>query len=375
MSSNTRFLYASLALLGSIFLASCGGETAQAPAAAAAAPLVTVAKPLVKTVSDWDDFVGRFEAVEHVEIRPRVSGYLVEVGFEDGAMVKAGDLLFRIDPRPFEASVNEATSRVRSMQTRLDNAGTELERARGLVELRAVSQEEFETLTAAALSAESELEGARAALRTAELNLEYTRITAPVAGRMSWSRMDVGNTVKADDTLLSTLVSVDPIHFSFQGSEAVYLQYKRQNPDGVAGAPVRIRLQDEMEHAWEGSLEFFDNAISAGSGTIRGRALVENADGFLVPGMFGHLQLQAAASYEGVLLPDTAIGTRGAQRLAYVVDSDMVVQARTVVLGPLHEGLRVIRSGLQGDETVIIDGIQRAIPGITVQTVPGSFED
>lgn len=372
MPSSTR-LYAGLALCGSLLLVACQGEAPQAPAAPP--PMVTVATPLVRTVSDWDDFVGRFEAVEHVELRPRVSGYLVEVGFADGAMVEAGDLLFRIDPRPFEARVSEAASRVRSVETRLDNARTELERARSLMDLQAVSQEEFDALNATVLAAESDVEAARASLRSAELDLEYTRITAPVAGRASFRRVDVGNTVKADDTLLTTLVSVDPIHFVFQSSEANYLRYRRANPEGLAGAPVRIRLQDENEAGREGELEFFDNSISSGSGTIQGRALVSNPDGFLVPGMFGSLQLQATESYEGILLPDTAIGTRGAQRLVFVVDANGVVQARPVELGPLNDGLRVIRSGLEGNESVVIDGIQRATPGITVQAVNGSIED
>lgn len=371
MSSFNRF-YAGFALCGLIFLASCQGE---APPPSAQPPMVTVASPVVRTVEDWDNFVGRFEAIEHVEIRPRVSGYLVEVGFIDGATVEAGDLLFRIDARPFEARVREAASRVQSAETRLENARTELERARGLRDLQAVSQEEFDSLNAALQNAESDLEATKAVLLSTELDLDYTRITAPVSGKASFRRVDVGNTVKADDTLLTTLVSVDPIHFVFQGSEAAYLRYRRANPEGIEGAPVRVSLQDEAEANREGVLEFFDNSISSGSGTIRGRALIPNPDGFLVPGMFGQLQLQATEPYEGILLPDSAIGTRGAQRLVYVIDSSNVVQARLVELGPLIDGLRVIRSGLQGTESVVIDGIQRAIPGITVQAVNGSIQD
>jgi RND family efflux transporter MFP subunit len=358
-------LHATLFALASFMLSACSEAP---PPAAAEAPMVTVAHPLKQNISDWDGFVGQFEAMQHVDVRPRVSGYLVEIAFEDGAQVKQGDLLFRIDPRPFEAVLDQARSQVKSVQTKLENAQTELERAKGLISLKAVSQEEFDALNATVLSAQSELDAARAAQRAAELDVEFTQVTAPVSGRLSYHRVDVGNIVKEDDTLLTTVVSVDPMRFSFQGSEAMLLRYKRQNPDGVAGAPVRIRLQDETDYAWDGKLEFFDNAIDAGSGTIRGRALVSNPDGFLVPGMFGHLQLQAAASYDGILLPDDAISTRGAQRIVFVVSADNVVSAQQVELGPLNSGLRVIRAGLTGDEMVVVSGLQRAFPGSTVQT-------
>ncbi|MBN1237681.1 MAG: efflux RND transporter periplasmic adaptor subunit, partial [Gammaproteobacteria bacterium] len=200
-----------------------------------------------------------------------------------------------------------------------------------------------------------------------ELDVDFTRVTAPTAGRVSYRRVDVGNAVRADDTVLTTIVSVDPIHFVFQGSEAAYLRYKRQG--GVrdeGGTPVRIRLQDEETYRWQGRVDFLDNSIDFGSGTIRGRAVVPNPDGFLTPGMFGHMQLQASERYSGLLLPDTAIATRGAQRIVYVVDGDGIVAAREVQLGPLHGGLRVIRSGITADDRVVVDGQQRARPGQAV---------
>ena len=358
----------------SLILVACGQEQ-QSPGQGAVVPEVTVARPLVRTIADWDNYIGQFEAVERVELRPRVTGYLVEVNFEDGQMVDVGDPLFRIDPRPFEAELNEAQSRVRSAETRRENASTELDRARGLVEIQAVSQEEFDALNAALLTATSDLEAARAAMRAAQLDVEFTRITAPVSGRISWRRVDVGNAVRADETLLTTIVSVDPIHFAFQGSEAMYLKYKRENPGGNQGAPVRIRLQDEEEHQWQGQLDFIDNVIDTASGTVRGRAVLDNPEGFLMPGMFGHMQLQASGEYEGILLPDTAIGTRGAQRIVYLVDEAGVVSTRQIELGPLNEGLRVIRSGLDGNERVVINGLQRAIPGMTVQPVTSEIAD
>lgn len=362
-------LCAAVLLLGPV-LTGCTKNTPPPPAA----PQVTVAKPLKRQLSDWDDFVGQFEAVKEVAIRSRVNGYLAEIGFKDGEIVKAGSLLFRIDPRPFEAALEQAKAHVRSIESRLNNTRTQRDRATKLLPAQAVSQADVDNLNAALLGAESDLAEARAAQRTAELNLDFTRITAPMAGRVSYHRVDVGNTVKADDTLLTTLVSVDPIHFSFQVSEATYLRYARQNTNGSAGAPVRIRLQDETTPAREGKLEFFDNEISAGSGTIRGRAAVANADGLLVPGMFGHLQLQGTASYDGFQLPDTAIATRGPQRIVYVVDGEGTVSVKPIELGPLNGGLRVIRSGLTGEELVVVSGLQRVAPGAKVQTTVTTIE-
>ncbi|HTQ99254.1 MAG TPA: efflux RND transporter periplasmic adaptor subunit [Candidatus Acidoferrum sp.] len=361
---------ATLSLFICVALAGCSKE-APPPAAA---PKVTVAKPIKRQLGDWDDYVGQFEAVKEVMIRSRVNGYLAEIGFTDGEVVKAGALLFRIDPRPFEAALDQARSHVHTVEAKLDNARKARERARKLLPAQAVSQEEFEGLDSTATGAESELAEARAAQHAAELNLEFTRITAPIAGRVSYKRIDVGNTVKADDTLLTTVVSVDPIRFTFQASEALYLRYKRQNANGVIGAPVRIRLQDENAHARDGKLEFFDNEITTGTGTIRGRALVKNADGFLVPGMFGHLQVQGTAAYDGLQLPDTAIATRGPQRIVYVVGSDNVVTAKPIEIGPLNGGLRVIRSGLTGDELVVVTGLQRVAPGATVQATTTTIE-
>lgn len=366
-------LFAISTLLASLLLAACNNNTEQSTTAPAL-PAVTVAKPLVQTISDWDNFIGQFEAVNRVEMKPRVSGYLVSVNFTDGQMVKAGDLLFTIDARPFEASLQEARSRVAGTQARVKNASSELERARGLVDIQAISQEEFDTLDAAALSASSEYEAARAALQSAQLNVDFTRIVAPISGLASYRRVDIGNAVKADETLLTTIVSVDPIHFSFQGSEALYLKYKRANAQVAdSGAAVRIRLQDQSDYSLTGQLDFLDNVIDTASGTIRGRATLANPDGFLSPGMFGHMQLQSSGEYEGLLLPDTAIATRGAQRIVYLVDAAGMVSSREVQMGPLNGGLRVIRAGITADDLVIIDGLQRAIPGTSVQPTVGSI--
>lgn len=350
-------------------LSGCGTS---APPPAAALPAVTVAQPLARATIDWDDYVGQFEAVERVDVRPRVSGYLRDIHFTDGALVKQGDLLFSIDARPFEAALDESRGREVAAQAQLQNARTELERARSLLEIRAVSREEFEALEAAVRTAEAALAAARAAARASELNVEFTRVLAPINGRVSYRRADRGNAVVADDTVLTTIVSVNPMYFVFQGSEALYLKYKRNGNHGTR--PVRIRLQDEPVHRWEGRLDFMDNAIDASTGTIRGRAVVANPDGFLTPGMFGHMQLQASEQYTGLLLPDSAVATRGADRVVYVVNAGGVVEAKTIELGPLDGGLRVIRSGIGAGDRVVIDGQQRARPGQRVDARVAAIE-
>ncbi len=322
---------------------------------------------------DWDDYVGQFEAVQTVEIRPRVSGYLVGVHFRDGQMVSKGQALFTIDARPTQAALDQARAQAVRAEATLANARTEVARLNGLVAMQAVSREEFEARQAAERTAAADVEAARAAVRAQALNVGFTRVTAPVSGRVSYRRVDVGNAVKADDTLLTTVVSIDPIHFVFQGSEALYLKYQREGGarGQSIGAPVRIRLQDESDYRWNGRLDFMDNAIEAGSGAIRGRALVPNPGGFLTPGMFGHMQLQGARPYAAMLVPDTAVATQGGKRILYVAGPGGAVLTRTVELGPLSGGLRVIRSGLAADDLVIIDGQQRARPGQKVKVREG----
>jgi multidrug efflux system membrane fusion protein len=351
-------LAAACAAIG-LFVTGC--EQA-APPSGGALPAVTVAPPLVRTTRDWDEFVGQFQAVERVEVRPRVSGYLRDIHFTDGALVEPGDLLFTIDARPFQAALDAAQGRAAAAEAELENARTQLARGRELVAVDAMSKEEFESLEARARTAEAALAAARAAVRAATLDVEFTRVTAPIRGRISYRRVDRGNAVVADDTVLTTIVSVDPIYFVFQGSESLYLKYKRAGGD-ANGRPVQIRLQDEREPRWHGTLDFLDNAIDASTGTIRGRAVVPNPDGFLTPGMFGYMLLQASEEYSGLLLPDSAIATRGADRIVYVVDDDGTVAAKEIELGPLSAGLRVIRSGITATDRVIIDGQQRARPG------------
>jgi len=356
---------AALLLAAMFALTACERESPPPPVAV---PEVTVAPPLQRAVTDYDSYIGRFEAIEQVEVRPRVSGYLREIHFTDGDRVEQGDLLFTIDARPFEAERDAARGRVSAAEARLDNAQAEFERAEPLVDVGAVSREEYEKLVAVLRTTEADLAAARAQLRTHELDVEFTRVIAPIAGRVSYRRADRGNAVVADTTLLTTIVAVDPIYFIFQGSEALYLKYRRDE-DASAERTAHIRLQDEAVAGWHGRLDFIDNALDPATGTIRGRAIVENADGFLTPGLFGHLQLQASAEYTGLLLPDSAIATQGADRIVFVVSDDGIVDIRQVELGPMSEGLRVIQGGITANDRVVINGQQRARPGQSVQVV------
>jgi len=371
-----------LAALAVLFLAlglSLAGCEKKQTASSPEAPKVTVAKPLSEKIVDWDDYIGRFEAVQTVEIRPRVSGYLVNVHFQDGQKVKKGDLLFTIDQRPFIAALDAARGQLAEIQATLANLEIQLARQKKLVANRTVSQQKYDDTQAQVNAAVAQLKAQEADVHAAQLNVDFTEIRSPIDGKVSYRRVDVGNAVKSDDTLLTTVTSVDPIHFVFQGSEAQYLKYQRQHAGGRDdGTPVRIRLQDENSYDWNGHLDFVDTMIDTGSGTIRGRAVVDNPKGFLVPGMFGHLELQASDPYTALMIPDTAVATLAGNRVVYIVESDGTVDFKRIELGPLHEGLRVIRSGITENDRVIVDGQQRARPSAKVQaevttiTLPGS---
>ena len=358
-----RLTAITLVLAGGLALAGCGKKAPPPPQT----PPVTGAHPLVRQMVDWDDYVGQFEAVQTVEVRPRVTGRLMAVHFSDGQLVRKGQTLFSIDARPFQAALDQARAQVARAQATLANAQSELERQKTLLAIQAVSREEYEARQATVRTAQADLQAAQAAQRAQALSVSFTRVEAPESGRVSYHRVDAGNAVTADTTVLTTIVSVDPIHFVFQGSEAVYLKYQRENRGRGLGAPVRIRLEDEPDYRWTGRLDFMDNAIDQGTGAIRGRALVSNRGGLLTPGMFGHMQMQGSHAYQGYLIPDTAIATQGAKRIVYVAGPGGVVASRVIELGPTSGGLRVIRSGLSAQDVVIVDGIQRAQPGKTVK--------
>nr|WP_313417411.1 efflux RND transporter periplasmic adaptor subunit [Brevundimonas diminuta] len=344
-------------------------------APAQGAPPVTVAAPLSQQVVDWDEFTGRFEAPRSVDVRARVGGYVQSVHFKDGDFVRQGQLLFTLDPRPAQAALASARAQLAQGQAQLTLARTELTRAEGLLASQAVSQAEVDAKRGAVQTAEAAVAAANAAIRARQLDVEFTRVTAPISGRVSDRRVDPGNLIGGGSSagdVLTTIVSSSPIYFVFDGSEALALKYQRDARNGAA--PIRIRLQDETSYDRTGTLDFTDNAIDASSGTIRLRAVVQNADGFLKPGMFGHAQLAGSGGYAAMLVPDSAVVTDGPRKVVFVVAKDGTVGAKPVQLGPLANGLRVVRTGLTPDDRVIINGLQRARPGQKVTAQNGTIK-
>jgi RND family efflux transporter MFP subunit len=364
-------LPARLAGLGALLAVLCSACSKPAPSTQAP-PLVEVAAPLAKRVLDWDDYSGRFEPVDAVEVRPRVSGAIESVHFEDGQVVEKGDLLFVIDPRPYAAALAQAKAQVAGARAKLAQAEAELKRAKALVGNKLVSESETEVRLAAAQEAAAELEAAEAAVQTADLNLSFTRVAAPLSGRASYRRLAPGNLVTAETSVLTTIVSQDPIRFVFDAPEAALLKYRRE-ADGARERRVEIRLQDETAYRWKGRVDFVDNALDRGSGTIRLRAVVDNPNGFISPGMFGQLRLYAAEPFDALLVPDQAVVTDQLRQVVYVVDAQGVVGQKVVRPGRLLDGLRVILDGLDPHERIIISGVQRARPGGKVTVKEGEL--
>lgn len=365
---------ATLALL----LAACGAKDA-GPQGPQGPPPVTVAQPLRKPIVDWDDYVGRFEAKQSVEVRPRITGQVARLAFQDGQFVRAGDLLFVIDPRPFEAALAQARAEAQRARANAELARSSFARTNTLLGQNAVSREEFDTAKATLGQADAALAAAEASVQARALDLGFTRVTAPISGRTSDRRVDVGTFVTAGTTPMTTVVMLDPIHFVFTGSEALYLKYQRANQAGtrpssrIAPNPVDIRLSDESDFRWHGTMDFVDNVVDRGSGTIRGRAVVRNPDGFLTPGLFGRMRLIGSGAYQGMLIPEDAVVTDQTRKVALVVVPDGTVVPRVLQLGPLVDGLRVVRSGLKPDDRIIIEGVQRARPGTKVTPKPGTI--
>jgi RND family efflux transporter MFP subunit len=348
------------------------GACKPAPPPTQGPPPVTVAPPEVRTITEWDEYTGRFVARESVEIRPRVTGYLQRVHFRDGEMVQKGALLFTVDPRPLEAARDAARGQRQQVEARIALARANVERGQALRAAEAISQEEFDSRVEELAAAEAALASARAAERAAEIDLGFTQIRAPIAGRVSDARGDAGNLVNNGETVLTTIVSLNPIHFEFIASEQDYLRYVRLNASGArvssrtAPNPVLVKLEDEADFLHEGKMDFVDNAVAPTTGTIRGRALLDNTDNLFTPGQFGRIRLLGAGAHEAMLLPDSAIQSDQADKFVLVVDGENTVVYRRVELGPLIDGLRVIRAGLDKGERVVVKGVQRAFPGSKV---------
>jgi RND family efflux transporter MFP subunit len=354
--------------LASLLLAAAGcAKKAPAPDPA---PVVITASPLQKQVYDWDDYSGRFEAVDSVEVRPRVSGLLESQHFNDGQLVRKGQLLFVIDPRPYAAALAQAKAQTARARAGLTNAEAELKRAQALLVSSTISKSQSDLRAAAQQQALADLDAAQANEEAASLNLSFTRVIAPVSGRISFHRLAAGNLVTAQTSLLTTIMSQDPVYFVFDAPEAEFLKYQREAGRAHANE-VRIKLQDEPDYRWKGRIDFLDNAVDRGSGTIRGRALVPNPGGFLTPGLFGQMRLMASHPTDALLIPDTAVVTDQTRQVVYVVGPGEVVSQRPVEPGRLIDGLRVIRSGLSPADRVVISGVQRARPGRKVSAKPG----
>ncbi|WP_256573254.1 MULTISPECIES: efflux RND transporter periplasmic adaptor subunit [unclassified Pseudomonas] len=356
-------------------LVGCGP---QAQESAPTAPSVVVSQPLKSTISDWDSFTGRFEATDSVEVRSRVSGYLEKVAFRDGAIVKKGDLLFVIDSRSFQAAVTQAQGKLAQARSQQALAEQEYARAKVLIDSRTIAQSLYDQRLQAREAARAEVLSAEGALASARLDLEFTRITAPMSGRISRKLISEGNLVNGgsnDATLLTTIVSLDPIDIYFDIDEQSYLKYRRQSAGNIAGSQVRIALPGELQPSLSGRMDFIDNRLDPSTGTLRQRARVSNPDLALSPGQFGRVQFSARPAYEALLVPDTAVGIDATRKVLYVLDAQNHVELRPVQLGKLHDGLREVVSGLQADDRVIVDGLQRVRAGDTAigeqRSLPG----
>jgi multidrug efflux system membrane fusion protein len=380
--SDTGFRSLLAASILAVLFAAIG--TARDALAQAPQPPVTVAKPLAKKITQWDEFSGRFEAIESVEVRPRVSGFIEKVHFKDGHLVKAGDPLFTIDKRPFEIEVASARATIKQREAEVELQMSEVERARPLLKTRTLTRRDFETRQSSLAVAQAQLAIAETKLRSALLDLEWATVKAPISGRLSDRRIDVGALVTGGAgaaTVLTTIVSIDPIHFVFDGSEADYLRYIRLAKSGARPSsrdesnPVRIMLADEKEWSRTGKMDFVDNRLDARAGTIRARAIVENPDHFLSPGIFGRLQL-FGGTFDALLVPDRAIVSDQARKIVFTLTDENVVAAKPVELGQLQPGgLRVITSGLSADDRVVINGIANPAvrPGAKVTPEPGEI--
>jgi RND family efflux transporter MFP subunit len=339
-------------------------------------PQVTVASPLASRVAQWDEFTGRFEATERVEVRPRVSGYIDQVNFRDGGIVKQGDKLFTIDQRPFQLAVESARADVARAQAQIVFNEADYQRAVELVKTAATPVSVLDQRKANLDIARAQELATEAALHTAQLNLEWSEVRAPIGGRVSDRRVDPGNLVtggQSGATLLTTIVRLDPIYFVFDGSEADYIRYSRLSVDGGRGSsrdtpnPVRVQLADEKDWPHQGVMNFVDNEINAHSGTIRGRAIFDNKDQFLTPGTFGRMRLYGGP-LDALLIPDGAIQSDQASKVVLCVDADGKVVAKPVTLGGMARGLRVVASGLTPDDRVVIGGLANPFvrAGVTV---------
>ena len=364
---------------GLALFAGCGESEDSSAKAGPPPPEVTVATPLVQKLTEWDEFTGRFEAVQQVEIRARVSGYLQEIRFEDGQHVEQGQVLFVIDPRPYQAAVDRAKAQIETQKAQLTLAQLDQDRTSKLVVTSADARATLDDRNAQLAEATASLAGSEAQLRQAELDLGFTQVTAPFAGRISDRRVDIGNLV-SDQTLLTTIVQLDPIYLSFDMSESDFLAYQRASAKGELPSTrdnrtiVHAHLVDEDGWPHEGTMSFVDNVVDQGSGTIRGRATFANPQGLITPGQFGRIRIPGSPEYDAFLIPDSAIVTDQSRKVVLTVGADDVVTPKIIRPGPSQPGgLRIVRRGLTPEDRIVINGLIRARPGNKVTPKEGKI--
>lgn len=360
-----KSLAIALLSLAASLVAACGGGASgdgmpQMPPAG-----VGVAEVVVKPIVEWDDFTGRIQAVNSVQLQPRITGYIEEIHFEEGAIVEEGDLLFTIDDREYRATVASANADVVRAETRVELATQDLARSEKLVAARAVSMEEVEQRRGELKQAEADFRAARAALDAAQLNLDFTRIEAPISGRVGEALIKPGNLVSPNGSILTTLVSIDPIHVVFEGDENIYLRYAAKAAAGErpssrdAPNPVQVGLASDTGFPFHGEMDFVDNQVDPATGTIQGRALIPNPDGYLIPGLFARVRLLGSGEYEAVLINEAAVMTDQDRKYVYVVSDDNLALRRDVSLGRDVEGLRVVEDGLAPGDRIVVNGVRK----------------
>jgi len=361
-------------LIGS-FLTGCGKRTQPATPPP---PTVSVIQPVAREVVEWDEYIGRLESPETVEVRARVSGYLDKVHFKEGKEVKKGDLLFTIDPRPYQAELDHANAEYERAVSQTDLAKNDFERAKRLIATKAISEEDYDTKSKTYTAVEAAVRSAKATLDSAKLNLEFTQIRAPIDGRISRAVVTEGNLISSGvagsgATLLTTIVSLNPLYLYGDADERSVLKYLHLRREGTRVSardeliPAEMGLADETGFPHKGYMDFVDNRIDPGTGTMRARGVFSNADHSLSPGFFGRIRIPGSGKYPALLIPDRALGSDQAQKFVYVVNPEKKVEFRPVKIGPMIDGLRVVKEGLKPGEQIVIEGLMRVRPGIVVE--------
>ncbi|SDL64777.1 multidrug efflux RND transporter periplasmic adaptor subunit MexE [Pseudomonas indica] len=367
MEQSLKALRLPLAALAVVVLSACG----RAPEATTAAPVpsVSVAKVIQQPINEWDELTGRLEAPESVEIRPRVSGYIDRVAFTEGSLVKKGDLLFQIDPRPFEAEVKRLEAQLQQARANQTRTASEAQRGERLRSSNAISAELADARASAAQEAKAAVAAIQAQLEAARLNLSFTQVTAPIDGRVGRAEVTAGNLVNTGESLLTTLVSTDKVYAYFEADERVFLKYNELARQGARGeeSPVYLGLSNEDGHPHLGHMDFMDNQVDPRTGTIRGRAVFDNRDGRFTPGLYARLKLVGSGTYDAVLIKDVAVGTDLGKKFVLVLDAEGKVNYRAIDLGPKLQGLRIVRNGLGEGDRIVVNGLQRVRPGMAVQ--------